>query len=399
MRDANPVPGRRGMRLGVVSPHPPTTGTLTEYGQHLVAALGAKPEVADLVVLTDTLPAGTAFPAADGVRFREAWRFNDPLTATRIVRAARAEGVDALLFNVQFASFGDRRVPAALGLLAPLLARLAGIRTVVLLHNIMETVDLEVAGFGGSRVLAALTRLAGTVMTWLLLRADLVAVTMPQYVDVLRDRYGADNVALVPHGTFDVPLEADPAVPAGPAQLLAFGKFGTYKKVEPLVEAARVLRRQGHDVEVVVAGTDSPNAPGYLARVRAGTVGEPVRFTGYVAEEDVPAVFGEATVVVFPYEATTGSSGVVHQAASYARSLVMPDVGDFRRLVEAEGYVGGWFVPGDDAGLAAAIAPYLEGPDRREAEGRRNHAVAAGLPMADIADFHLEHLEAALADT
>ncbi len=385
------------LRLGVVSPHPPTTGTLTEYGQHLVAALAAKDELEEVVVLTDALPDGTSFPQVAGARFVPTWRFNQLRSAWSIVRAARRERLDAVVFNIQFATFGDQRVAAALGLLAPLLTRLMGIRSVVLLHNIMETVDLDAAGFGGSRLLQRLTRLAGTIVTWLLLRADLVAVTMPQYVDVLRDRYGAKNVALVPHGTFDVPAHATPDVPAGPAKLLAFGKFGTYKRVEPLLEAARILRRD-HDVEVVIAGTDSPNAPGYLDALRRECAGEPVSFTGYVAEEDVPTIFGDATAVVFPYQATTGSSGVVHQAASYARALVMPDVGDFRRLIEAEGYVGEWFEPGDAETMAAAIGRLLADPAHRVRDGRRNHAVASGFPMSDVADWYLEHVESLIAN-
>ena len=39
-------------------------------------------------------------------------------------------------------------------------------------------------------------------------------------------------------------------------------------------------------------------------------------------------IFDEAAVVVFPYTATTGSSGVLHQAGSYGKAVVMPDLGD-----------------------------------------------------------------------
>lgn len=380
------------LRIGVITPHPPSTGTLNEYGLHLVRSLALKEEVDEVVVFGDTLPDGEHYPDLPHTRFVDCWRFNSLRSAWRIRRAVVREDVDVAIFNVQFATFGDRRVAAALGLLAPLLVRGTGTRSVVLLHNIMETIDLEGAGFGTSRLVERIIRLAGTIVTWLVLKADLVAVTMPQYVTVLREKYGADNVAVIPHGTFDVPLESDTSVPPGPAQLMAFGKFGTYKQVEPLLDAARILSAK-HAVEVVVAGTDSPNAPGYLERVRDAYAGDPVRFTGYVAEEDVPDVFRDATVAVFPYVATTGSSGVVHQAASYSRALVMPDIGDFRRLVEAEGYVAEWFDPADPESLAAAIDRLLSDDTRRVAQGLRNHAVAAGLPMEDVADWYLEHID------
>ncbi len=381
----------RELRIGVVTPYPPSTTTLVEYGQHLVGAIARQPEVAEVVVLTDELPEGEYGEAPAGVRFAPCWRFNGLTNPLRIARTVRRERLDAVIWNVQFASFGDQRVPAALGLAGPAVLRAMGVPTVALLHNIMETVDLANAGYDMHPLVERVVRLAGRVVTRLVLRADVVALTMPQYVDVLREEYDADNVALIPHGTFDVPGDVDTDVPAGPAQLLAFGKFGTYKKVEPLLEAARRLRGD-HDIEVVVAGTDSPNARGYLESVRAQYGEDGVRFTGYVAEEDVPTVFGEASVVVFPYTSTTGSSGVVHQAASYGRALVMPEIGDFRRLVEAEGYVGEYFDPDDTDTLTAAIDTILRSPETRVAQGRRNHAVAAGLPMDDIAGWYLEHV-------
>ena len=57
--------------------------------------------------------------------------------------------------------------------------------------------------------------------------------------------------------------------------------------LDVLVGAYRLLLERGYDdIEVVVAGTDSPNSPGYLAGSSAkGCRDLPgVRFTGYVAE-------------------------------------------------------------------------------------------------------------------
>ena len=376
-------------RIGVVTTHPPGTGTLNEYGLHLVAALAAADDVEEVVVFVDDLPEGAVAPTIDGVRFVASWRFNDVRSLPRLVRAIRRERLDSVLWSLQFASFGDRRIPAALGLLAPFASRLVGARNIVLMHHLMETVDLGGAGFDTHPVVERITRAVGWVVTRLLLAGGRVVVTMPQYLRILRRRYRARNIAVVPHGTFDVPA-CDASSPAGPLQLLAFGKFGTYKRVEPLLDAARRLRAEdGLDVRVVVAGTDSPNAAGYLARM-AERYPE-ATFTGYVAEEDVADVFRSAAVAVFPYTHTTGSSGVVHQAGSYARPLVMPDIGDFHRLVEAEGYRGEWFDPTDPTTLDDALRRLLVDPERRRAQGEHNHAVAAGLPMADIAEWYLAH--------
>ena len=121
---------------------------------------------------------------------------------------------------------------------------------------------------------------------------------------------------------------------------MAFGKFGTYKRVEILIEAVEMIRkRTQEDIEVVIAGTDSPNTPGYLAEmaVKYAHVTN-LRFTGYVAEEDVPVIFSESAVVVFPYTSTTGSSGVLtsgrklREGCSIARPWRSWNIGKRRRI-------------------------------------------------------------------
>lgn len=390
------------MRIALVTTYPPGKGSLNEYAYHFVRALRAKPEVSEVVLLADELPAGEVYsdePATDGIaalRIVPCWRFDGLGNALGIVQTVRREKPDAVFFNIQFASFGGSKIPATLGLLTPLLLKLSGYRTVVLLHNIMETVDLQSAGYAGNRLVEWLMRAIGAVVTWLVLQADLVALTIPKYVEILRAKYRAENVLLAPHGSFDDEME-EPSfdLPDGPKQIMAFGKFGTYKKVEEMIEAVQLLVQRGSEpLEVVVAGTDSPNAAGYLAGVEEHYAHLPnLRFTGYVAEEDVPRIFQEAAVAVFPYTSTTGSSGVLHQAGDYGKAVVLPKIGDFAEVISEEGYTGEFFTPGDVESLADAIERILANPDYRKEMGMRNFHASRGLPIADVVDWYLIHLE------
>ncbi len=383
------------MKIGIVTAFPPGRNSLNEFGWHLVANLAPKSEVTSVVLFADETEAGRPTPI-EGVEPVVAWRFNDWRNPFRLARAFRRHRPDALVFNIQFATFGDARIPGGLGLLAPAIAKAMGIPTGVILHNLVENVDMQDAGFASNKVVARLMTEAGRILTRLILRADYVALTIPRYVEMLRETYGAENVLLAPHGAFEEIVEPSFSTPDGPRQLLAFGKWGTYKTVDVLVEAYRLLLERGYDdIEVVVAGTDSPNSPGYLAGVAEGCRDLPgVRFTGYVAEEDVPRVFGDAVITVFPYSSTTGSSGVLHQAGSYGRCAVLPSIGDFAEIIEEEGFVGEYFEPGDARSLADAIARLLDDPDRRLEQGRRNFAAATGIPISEVLDWHLLHLDA-----
>lgn len=405
------------LRLGLVTTYPPGTGSLNEYAFHFVRALRTKQEVAELHLLVDELPPDKTYQAdaakmgqeqstesnphlpQAALHFVPCWRFNSLTNAWQILRAVRQLQPDVVLFNLQFASFGDRKIPATLGLLTPALLRLFNIPTFVLLHNIMETVDLKNAGFAHQPIIERVIRWIGWLITHFILRAHLVAVTIPKYVEILEKRYGAKNVLLAPHGSFETE-SAPPTfeLPEGPLRIMTFGKFGTYKRVETLVEAFALLQRQKPaKLELVIAGTNSPNAPRYLENIAEQFAEVPnIRYTGYVAEEDVPQIFGEAAAVVFPYTSTTGSSGVLHQAGDYGKAVVLPKIGDLAELVAEEGYTGEFFEPNNPQSLADAIARILDEPERRIEMGRQNYLAARGLPLGDVVDWYLLHIEALL---
>ncbi|MEL6986661.1 MAG: glycosyltransferase [Bacteroidota bacterium] len=181
----------------------------------------------------------------------------------------------------------------------------------------------------------------------------------------------------------------------GPKQIMAFGKFGTYKKVEHMIEAVELVRqRSKEDIEIVIAGTDSPNVKGYQANVeKKYNHIKNIKFTGYVEEVDVPEVFSASTAVVFPYTSTTGSSGVLHQAGSYGKAVILPNIGDLKDLIEDEGYRGEYFTPSNVESMADAIEKLVTDDGHRKSLAAKNYAAAAALPMEDIADWYLMHFE------
>ena len=382
------------IKVAVVSPYPPSVITLTEYGYHLVQHFAKKEEIEEIVVLTNHLPKGEDYPVSeDNIRLMPCWSFNGWRNPLRIVQTIRREKPDVVLFNLQFLLFGDKKVPAALGLMIPWILKLLGYPTVTLLHNILEQVDLGNAGFTQNRLLQAVYRFIGNRLTRLVLKSDVVGVTIEKYVEVLRTKYNKKNIALIPHGTFEIPEMPSFEVQEGPLKVMAFGKFGTYKKVEMVIEAVEKVRQWAElNIEVVIAGTDSPNAAGYLDQVqkRYRHVDQ-LTFTGYVPEEDVARIFTESAVAVFPYTSTTGSSGVLHQAGSYGKAAVLPRLGDLERLIDSEGYCGAYFDPDNLDSLAEALYKVLSDPEYRESLGRQNYHAAAGLEMSDIADWYLIH--------
>lgn len=389
----------KNLKIGFVTPYPPSKTTLNEYGLHLAKHLSAKTEVDELQMYVERSAKNEYELLNEKQTFIPCWDFNQFSNPFRIAREVRNNHPDVVIINLQFLLFGDKKVAAALGLMLPLFLKIMGYKTIVLLHNIMEEVDLDEAGITKNPILKAIYSTIGNILTRMILQANLVGVTIEKYVDVLKEKYKKNNIVLLPHGAFEVPEEPDYKIPPGPLKIMTFGKFGTYKKVEVLIEAVEEVRKESDlSMEIIVAGTDNPNVKGYLNDVKERySYVSGLKFTGYVAEEDVPALFRDSAVVVFPYTSTTGSSGVLHQAGSYGKAVILTNLGDLALLVKEEGYKGEFFEPEDKVSLSQAILKLLTDKDYRHEIEKANFRAASSLSMADIADWYLIHTEQLLS--
>ena len=386
------------MKLAIVTAYPPSKVTLNEYAYHLVKSFRQSEKVTQLILLTDATPNEKEINFTENgceIIIKECWKFNSYTNILNVTKAINQTKPDAVLFNLQFMKFGDKKVAAALGLALPLVCKLKKIPTIVLLHNILEQVDLESAGFTENKIVQKFYNFMGTLLTKLILKTDLVAVTMDNYVTTLKDKYKVDHVKMIPHGTFDIPYKPSQKLPKGPLKIMAFGKFGTYKKVESMIKAVEIVRKQtGLDLEIVIAGTDNPNVPGYLSNAKETFKHVPqLNFTGYVKEAEVAPLFNESAVVVFPYTSTTGSSGVLHQAGSYGRAVVMPNLGDLANLIVHEGYKGEFFEPNSIPSLAEAIKAIVSNDAYRIKLGEANYKAATAFPMERITAIYLKEFQ------
>ncbi|WP_431165370.1 glycosyltransferase [Tenacibaculum halocynthiae] len=385
------------MKLGIVTSFPPSKITLNEYAYHLVKNFVSLDKIEEIILFCDTTEEDKIldFPYSEKVTIVECWKFNSYTSIFTVTKAIKQYKPNQVLFNFQFMKFGDKKIAAALGLMLPKITRLLGIHSTVLIHNILETVDLESAGFTKNPLLKVVYKVIGYCLTKIILSANNVAVTIPKYKRILEKKYNADNVVVIPHGTFETAKQPSYQLIKGTKKVMTFGKFGTYKKVEIIIEAVEKIRkRTNEDVEIVIAGTDNPNTPGYLKSVqnKYKDIAQ-LTFTGYVPEENVETIFNESTLVVFPYTSTTGSSGVLHQAGSYGKAVVLPNIGDLKELIQDEGYQGEFFNSNDSDTLSDAIQVILEKQLYRIQLEKTNYKAATAFPMSKICEMYLDLFE------
>jgi len=301
----------------------------------------------------------------------------------RLLRAIRQLKPDVVWFNLGFASFGGKPLPAFAGIGIPAMARMSGFYTHVTLHQLMETVDLKDAGvrFPG------LYRAAGFMATQLLLFANSISVLLPAYRSIIREKYGRGAVYVRNHGI----LSGRPEYPAlskrgNPEQrILAFGKWGTYKRLELMVEAFEVVAHKFPQARLIVGGTDHPKAPGYMESMARRYREHPqIDFIGYVPEDKIAELFQGTSIAVMPYSSSAGSSGVAHLACAYGVPIVASDIPDFRQLAEEEGLAIELYEAGKMNSLANSMIALLENPERQMEMAIQNFSAALRMSMPEI---------------
>lgn len=367
------------MKIALITSFPPSRHALNEYGFHVAEQLRRERSI-DLTVLADYLPA----PADElpGYNVTRCWGFEKRRNVATLVREIRRVKPDVAWFNLGFASFGSRPVAAMLGLMAPVAARLHGVHSHVTLHQLFETVDLEDAAVSSPR----LYRAGGWLATHLLLTANSVSVLLPTYRQTLDQKYGRGKVSVRSHGIFAAKPEPPDFTRRGNPihRILAFGKWGTYKRLELLIEAFERLATKFPNVKLIIGGGDHPKTPGYVQSMARRHASEHIQFLGYVPEESIADLFREASMAVMPYTSSAGSSGVAHLAAQYGVPVIASGIQDFREIAEHEGIAIRFFTPGDAGSLFEQLLSALNSPDELNEMAWKNYSAGVAMSMPRV---------------
>ena len=145
--------------------------------------------------------------------------------------------------------------------------------------------------------------------------------------------------------------------------ILFVGTIQPRKNLVRLMEAFSLLKRQAADLQLVIAGKKGWLYEAIFRRVEELGLEGQVVFTGYVAEEGLPALFSGARLFVFPslYE---GFGLPVLEAMACGTPVVCSNASS---LPEVAGDAALLFDPLDVEGMAAAMGRVL-GDERLRAE-------------------------------
>lgn len=201
----------------------------------------------------------------------------------------------------------------------------------------------------------------------------------------------ADDVAVIPHGTYSIfgdygDVDRDPE----PNTLLFFGHVIPRKGIDTLVRAIPLVRRSVPDVKLVVAGDG--RIPPEVSHVIDENPSHFELHDRFIPNEDVKLFFARAQAVVMPYReragGTTGHSGALATALSFGKPVVTSRAGDFPRMVERSG--AGRTVPaGDPERLAKALTAVLQDDQARREMAENSRRLGEELSWDRIAERYV----------
>lgn len=343
------------LRVVVHAPYyRPHVGGLETYVEELHDALWATGEIADLMVLAPSLPAGAPdrerepngttvlrYPAFEAIA-----NFPLPRFASRgwrdACREARAMRPDVVVGHTRFF------VPALAALLH---ARRLGVPYVHVEHG-SDFVQMS------RRWAGAVARIYDETLGRLVLRrADVRIAVSAAAADFVRRLARVESVVI--HRGLPM-ARLDAVVPAAEAERLSggrpivayVGRLIDGKGVADLVDAVAGLP---DEVLCVVVGDGPRRAE--LERQAARAHADRFAFTGYLPEDEALAWVGAADVVVNP-SYTEGLPTTVLWAAALGRGIVATDVGGTSEVV-ADETTALLVAPRDVAGLRQALARLL----------------------------------------
>jgi glycosyltransferase involved in cell wall biosynthesis len=181
-----------------------------------------------------------------------------------------------------------------------------------------------------------------------------------------------ERVHVIPHGAFAHLADGAPGEQPAPFHtekpvVLCFGLMRPYKGIDVLLEAWRGI----DDAELWIAGMPRMDITALRAAAPAG-----VRFVPrFIGDQELPAYFRRADLVVLPYR-EIDQSGVLFTALAFGRPLLLSDVGGFSEIA-ATGAAR--TVPaGDAAALHTALVELLGDPSARSRMAGAAGAAAAG---------------------
>lgn len=379
------------MRLAVVSPFPPAITGIGQYGFHTIRSLSDANVFERISVLAGASNGAAPKLVIPRLDVEYPWRIDHAGSGKNIIAALKQKKPDVVWFNLGVSTFGKSPLANLSGFSAVGRVKNLGIPTVVTLHEVIELSDLSTLQAPGG----IFAKMGARLITRMALQADVICLTLKHYTDWLAALDPHKRSIHIPIGSYHKP---DVLTQSGSEELLFFSTFAPFKGIETLIAAFEQLLPEKPNLMLTIAGAEHHRFPGYAqALIEKYNALKNIRWLVDVPEETVQSIFERASIVVLPYSASTGSSSVLYQAASWGRPVIASDLPELRSAANESGLHATFFQNNDPNHLVICIKNMLEHPEARASQIRQNAGQVQSIHPQNTARQYIEAFNLALA--
>lgn len=380
------------LHLAIVTPFPPIRNSIGQYGYYLSNALAETGVFNRVSVITQVAVDALQFDNELPFRVERSWHPNRLDSGFKILGLLKRNNPDLVWYNLGVSIFGKSPLSNIAGLLSPFVSKMTDIPTVVTLHELIEQSNLQALHVPGGQ----LAHYGASLIQKLCVQADVVCVTLRQHATYLSKTIPGIQVMHIPHGSFTSPvlLANSPSL-----EILFLGYIAPFKGLELLLKVFCELQSYFPSLGLTIAGNEHPRFSGYLRHIKSIFGENPaIRWLGYVPELDLSQIFEQATVVVLPNTATTGSSSTLYRAAAWGRPIVASDLPELRAVADEENFCVDFFRNGDSNSLKTTLERLLMDSEKRTRQSQHNcHVIREHLTLNHTCQMYLKAFELALA--
>jgi glycosyltransferase involved in cell wall biosynthesis len=361
------------MKIAAITTFPPSKKPLNSFGYYAVLKFLQNPDIKQLIVLADVVENEEEIEISRmKLHIERCWNYNSVFSQLKLLKSIHKHNPDVIWLNLQYTTFGITPLSMFFGMLIPAYLKLMGFPLILTLHNYLAIIELDKMNIFRPSWKKMVIHFADKIIMRSITMADIIfTLSRMHYVDLL-SKYPKKNIQFVQQDLY--PIGSFEPSHAKTKNILTIGYFGTYKKLELLLDAFQIVRQKIQGAVLHIAGCNNLLAPNYLENLKHQYSNQlaNVEFLGYVNERNIPKLFRSSNVVVITNATSGGSSGVVWLSATHGRALVIPYI-KFHKNTMDEGWKVKYYDLSSEDSLAEALIEVLNDYTLQNQLGFANH--------------------------
>ena len=318
--------------------------TYDEWSTSFIIGMSKIPGVKRIKVMV-TPPNGSS-----GIQWPEKFEklefldYRKPLNMLRIPLKMRRIKGDPVIIVYGPTAFGEGNLSNLIGMILPvLISKLSQKNVKIINQGSVFTHDSEALGYKGLK--DKLRRNVVKSIEKFVYKRIRTYFQLDYYKEIVTQKIGKKSVAGVMRSDFIDPIatlylndldnlrQMERNKEHDRIRILLHGFWGPQKDPETALIAIKNLKRNYKNIDLIVSGGINHHFPGYAEYFRGllNDFNDVIdKYLGYVDEKELAKLFIENEIVLMPYRASGGQSGVLEFASFFENIVVCTDFPEFR---------------------------------------------------------------------